>query len=142
MRLIDDNDRAMLRMLRRDSRVSITELSQTLGLARGTVQSRLDRLRRDGIIRRFTIETDSRVETDPIAAISMISVTAAKMPAVQSSLTRMQGIERLWTTNGSWDLIAETQSKDLAEFDQVLNTMLKVQGISKIETCLLLTRIV
>ena len=56
MMSIDEVDRKLLARLKIDGRASVTTLSGVLGLARGTVQSRLTRLIEARVIKRFTVE--------------------------------------------------------------------------------------
>ena len=53
--MTDDTDRALLAALSQNARATVTELAQTLGLARSTVQLRLERLERSGAIAGYTI---------------------------------------------------------------------------------------
>lgn len=50
-------------------------------------------------------------------------------------------IRALHTTNGAWDLVAEIETENLAEFDRVLRHVRALEGVSKSETSLLLTTI-
>ncbi len=47
---IDRLDGRILDLFSREPRVGVLEASRRLGVARGTVQARLDRLQRDGIV--------------------------------------------------------------------------------------------
>ena len=47
---MDDTDRALIALLRNDARASIASLAKALGVARGTVQNRMARLKSDGTI--------------------------------------------------------------------------------------------
>ena len=59
--LLDDLDRALLARLGSDARTPVSALATTLGVARGTVQTRITRLLDGGVIRRFTVELDPTV---------------------------------------------------------------------------------
>ncbi|MEC9311216.1 MAG: AsnC family transcriptional regulator, partial [Pseudomonadota bacterium] len=52
---IDDTDRALLTALSDDARRSVADLARDLGLARSTVQTRIDRLERSGAIAGYTL---------------------------------------------------------------------------------------
>ncbi len=53
---IDDLDLKLIYLLMDNSRLSISELAERLGVSRPTVKSRLDRLEKDGIIQGYTIK--------------------------------------------------------------------------------------
>jgi hypothetical protein len=54
---LDAADRHLIELLRRDSRRSVLDLARKIGLSRSTVEDGLTRLKRNGIIMRFTIDT-------------------------------------------------------------------------------------
>ena len=54
---MDDLDRQILTILRRDSRTPYTEIADRVGTSEGTVRNRVERLIDEGIIERFTVAT-------------------------------------------------------------------------------------
>lgn len=139
---IDDIDRGMIKFLRHNARISITELAGHLGISRVTAKSRLEALQKHGVIRKFTIETDLGHDEGTIRAVSMFEVDGAKSQQVQRALTRMPEIEHLHTTNGTWALVAYSQTSSLSAFDHLLFRFGEVNGVKNVETCLLLRRLV
>lgn len=57
---VDAKDRAILRILQDDARTSQAEIGRQVGLSAATVNERIHRLERDGIIRRFTVLVDEQ----------------------------------------------------------------------------------
>jgi len=55
---IDEIDERILDELRENSRVSYRELARSLGIPHTTVWTRIEKLRKRGIIKKFTIEVD------------------------------------------------------------------------------------
>ncbi|MDA3887251.1 MAG: Lrp/AsnC family transcriptional regulator [Allgaiera sp.] len=133
-------DRAMISALRENSRASVTELSQILGISRATVRSRLDALVATGRIRRFTIETDVDVEGE-IKAITLIELQGKMSRAVIRTLRRVAGVSTIYATNGSWDLVVEIKTSSLVDFDRILREIREVPGVSRSESCLLLAHV-
>jgi DNA-binding Lrp family transcriptional regulator len=59
-------------------------------------------------------------------------------------IRRLKGfpaVERIYTTNGRWDLIAELVVADLAAFSRALDDIRTVEGIASTETSLLLAQV-
>ncbi len=54
---MDDLDREILSILRRDARTPYTEIADRVGTSEGTVRNRVERLVDDGVIERFTVAT-------------------------------------------------------------------------------------
>ena len=71
----------------------------------------------------------------------LIEITGQKTVSAIKMLRGIPEIRALHTTNGAWDLVAEIQTENLAEFDRVLRHIRALDGVSKSETSLLLTTI-
>ena len=80
--VLDDLDRALLARLGSDARTPVSALATTLGVARGTVQTRITRLLDGGVIRRFTVELDPTVDEQAVRAITLVQVSGATARAV------------------------------------------------------------
>ena len=135
-----DTDRKILAALRRNSRMSITEIAASVGVSRVTARSRLDALKESGRIRRFTIETDTDVD-GAVKAISMVQLQGSMSRAVVRTLTRIPEVSTVYSTNGSWDLVVEISTDDLVSFDNILRQIREIPGVLNSESCLLLSRI-
>lgn len=141
MTTLTDLDRSLLSALREDGRASVASLARRLGVARATVNSRLERLISTGTIVGFTARV--RDEVDPLAihAIALIAVEGRSADKVIRQLRGFPEITALHTTNGGWDLVAELRTESLGGFDQVLGRIRGVEGIINSETSLLLSSV-
>lgn len=137
---MDTIDRRLLAILRTDGRASISKLAELLKISRGTVQNRIDRLTAEGIIVGFTVRIAAE-DPHAVRAVMLIEITGQKTVSAIKMLRGIPEIRALHTTNGAWDLVAEIQTENLAEFDRVLRHIRAMDGVSKSETSLLLTTI-
>lgn len=139
--LLDETDRRLIAALRDDGRASVSTLSATLGLARGTVRARIDAMATRGVIRRFTVELGVDHEPEVVRAVMTIELKGEMSRSVIRALSRMPEIAALHSTNGAWDLVAEIRTATLPEFDRVLRDVRAIPGVSNSETSLLLDTI-
>jgi DNA-binding Lrp family transcriptional regulator len=135
---LDQTDRALVAALTADGRASVTTLAARLGLARGTVKSRLAKLQSSGAIRRFTVELSAEASPDLVRAVMLIELQGPLARKVTASLRRITAITDLHSTNGAWDLVAQIEVSSLPEFDRVLREVREINGVLNSETCLLL----
>ena len=135
---MDDLDLRLIAALRVDGRAPLSELATSLGVSRGTIQNRLDRLIASDVILGFTVRVKGSPAANQIRAIMMIEVAGKNTRQVAKSLRGMPQIHALHSTNGAFDLIAEIDVADLVEFDRVLSTVRSIDGIARSETSLLL----
>ncbi len=138
MRPLDDIDRRLLFELRNDARAPVTALAQAVHVSRGTAQARLDRLVRDGVIRRFTIEVGAGAEDDVVRAVTTIQVSGPQAGPVARHLRGMTSVRALHTTNGTWDLVAELSAPSLVVLDATLSEIRSLAGVANTETSILL----
>ena len=137
----DSLDRDLISLLRTDARAPISQLAQVLKVSRGTVQNRLDRLIATGAIIGFTIRASASVDDGAIRAIMLIEVTGKSTSKIISKLRGLPELQKVHTTNGAWDLVAEIQASSLAEFDKVLREVRLIDGIANSETSILLSTV-
>ncbi len=136
----DATDQAILAALKTNARASITELAQRLQLSRTTVKQRLLRLVETGVIRRFTIVTETE-DNGGIRAVMMVELQGRMSQSVIRAMREIPQITKVYSTNGAWDLVADVHMDNLVQFDQVLRRVREISGVLNSETSLLLDRI-
>ena len=139
MNNIDDTDRELLALLRQDARMPVATLAAKLKVARGTVQNRMKRLERDGVIVGYTVRVKPQAEAHRIRALMTIVVEGNRGAEVLHALRGHPNVTGLHSTNGRWDLIAELRADSLEAFDRVLGNIRLIAGIASTETSLLLS---
>ena len=140
MHIFDDLDRNLIAILREDGRAPISKLAEILGVSRATVQARLDRLLDSGAVLGFTVRARQDHGPDGVHAIMMIEVSGRSTTAVIKRLRGLPELRSLHSTNGKWDLIAQT-AESLTDFDRVLRDVRVVDGITNSETSILLSTV-
>ncbi len=135
---MDDLDRRLLAELRINARASVPKLAQLLGVAAGTVKTRMDRLIDQGVIAGFTVRLRDDASDGTIRGVMMIELSGKNVKTLVASLRKNLGFAALHTTNGEWDLIAEIQVPALSDFHQVVTTVRTMEGIAKTESYLFL----
>jgi DNA-binding Lrp family transcriptional regulator len=136
---MDETDRRLIALLRENARTSVASLAKELGVARGTVQNRLARLEKDGLIVGYTVRLRPQVEEQRIRALMTVAVEGNRTEAVLKSLRGDPAVGALYSTNGRWDIVAELRADSLEAFDRVLGRIRMIEGISNTETSLLLS---
>jgi DNA-binding Lrp family transcriptional regulator len=137
--MMDDLDRRLLALLRSDSRAPVAALAARLKVSRGTVQNRIDRMMRPGgAIQGFTVRTRPELEESRIRAIMGIAIEGERSAAVIKALRGLPEVDKIHTTNGRWDLIAELEVETLEAFSRALDAIRELEGIAATETSLLL----
>lgn len=137
----DDLDRRIIAHLRTDGRAPLAKIADALGVARGTVQNRLDRLLETGALLGFTVRVREDYDDLTVRAVMMVEVVGKSTTQVIHRLRGIAEIRSLHTTNGNWDLVADIQAKSLSDFDRVLREVRMIDGVANSETSLLLSSV-
>ena len=76
--------------------------------------------------------------TDRIRGIMLIELEGRQLKTMVAALRRNPGFAALHNTNGIWDLVAEIEVADMAQFNRLVSGVRIMEGISKSETHILL----
>ena len=136
--VMDDTDRQLISLLRKDARSNVAALAVKLGVSRGTVTNRLRKLEDEHVIVGYTVRLRPDAEPEKIRAWMQVRIDGNQTRAVIAHLLGEPGIEALHDTNGQWDLLAELRAESMAQLSQLLERIRLIKGIANTETSILL----
>lgn len=135
--MIDRLDADLIALLTEEPRLGVFEASRRLGVARGTVQARLDRLQRTGVIKDFAPTIDSLRLGFPVTAF----ITAEIAQSDLSVIDHLRGIPEVLevhTVTGAGDLLIRVVARSNADLQRVISGILSEPGISRTSTVIAL----
>ena len=125
---IDDTDRALIALLTENARLPVATLARRLGLARTTVQARIDRLEASNVIAGYTLRL-SQEARPALRATALVSIEPRSGPAVLARLRSLQGVRRVHTTSGRFDLIVALEADTTEALDETLDRIGEAKGV-------------
>ncbi len=129
----DEIDQNLMVLLRENARRPIADLARQLGLARTTVQARIDRLETTGMITGYTLRA-SAATRPPLQATVLISIEPRSGPDVLSRLRSLPGVQVVHTTSGRFDLLAQVVAATTAELDETIDRIGDARGVRSSES--------
>ncbi|WP_171583985.1 MULTISPECIES: Lrp/AsnC family transcriptional regulator [unclassified Arthrobacter] len=138
MSKLDLVDIRLLLELVRDPRAQIGELSDHLGVARNTAQSRIRRLLRSGTLRASGRELDLEALSYDVAAFVTIEVSHRELDGVISGLRRLHQVLEVHEISGRGDVWCRVTAKDTHHLQSALRSILRIKGVIRTETVLAL----
>lgn len=132
-------DQQLLSVLRENARASTAEIARRLGLSRTTVQSRIDRLERDGVIAGYTVRVAEAAERRHIRAHIMITVLPKQMPAVVEALRALPEVRALHSVSGPSDLVALGVAPTVEEMDALTDRIGAIDGVERTTSSIILS---
>jgi DNA-binding Lrp family transcriptional regulator len=136
---LDDIDIRLIARLRENARAPVAELARALSLSRTTVQSRLERLERSGVITGYTVRLSDAHERGQIHAYVMLTVAPKQAPAVIAAARRMPAVRLLASVSGPFDLIAEAATPSVAEMDALIDALGALDGVERTTSSIVLS---
>lgn len=133
------SDQELLSVLRENARASTAEIARRLGLSRTTVQSRIERLERDGVIAGYTVRVADAAERGHIRAHIMVTVLPKQMAAVSEALRAMPEVRALHSVSGPFDLMALGVVPTVAEMDALTDRIGAVDGVERTTSSIILS---
>jgi len=129
----DETDQKLMALLRENARRPVADLARQLGLARTTVQARIERLETTGIISGYTLRA-SAATRPPLQATVLISIEPRSGPDVLSRLRSLPGVQVVHTTSGRFDLLAQVVAQTTAELDETIDRIGEARGVKSSES--------
>ena len=137
--IMDDLDQHLLARLRDNARAPVAELARALGLSRTTVQSRLAKLERSGVIAGYAVRLSETREAALIHAFVMLTVEPKQAAAVTAALKRLPGVRRLQSVSGPSDMIATVEAPSVSEMDAVIDEIGALRGVERTNSSIVLS---
>jgi len=133
---MDNIDKEIIKILKDDGRAGYITIGQKVGLSEGAVRKRIKTLVDAGVIRKFTVKIGV---AEGAEAIALLSVSPA-LPTQEVS-KRIQGItnvETIYEVTGEYDIVAVIGGMNVAEVNECIEKIRRVEGITKTNTMIVL----
>jgi len=131
---VDALDTRILRLLIEQPRTSVREYARILGVARGTLQARLDRLERDGVITGTGPALSPAALGHPVLAFVHLEVTQGHLVEVGDALAAVPEIIEAFSTTGGGDLLTRVVARDNGHLEDVIQRLIQLPGVVRTRT--------
>jgi DNA-binding Lrp family transcriptional regulator len=132
---MDDLDRRILGILRRDSRTPYTEIADRVGTSEGTVRNRVERLVDEGIIERFTVAT----RTGNVKAMIEVSVAVdVDTTDVSDRMAEWSEVDFVWQVSGEADIVMVVDAADTGAVNDLITKARDLDEVQNTKTRLIL----
>jgi DNA-binding Lrp family transcriptional regulator len=144
---IDALDARIVEVFATEPRVGVQECSRRLGVARGTVQARLDRMARDGVIRGWGPDLDPAAMGYAVTAFVTLEIRQhprdhpagrTAHDAVAEQLSGVPEVLEAHTTTGTGDMLVRIVARSNADLQRVIDRLLAADGVVRASTVIAL----
>jgi DNA-binding Lrp family transcriptional regulator len=137
--VIDKLDARLIDLLAAEPRIGVLEASRRLGVARGTVQARLDRLRARGVITGYGPDVDPAALGFGVTAFVTLEIRqAGGHDPVAVKLAAIAEVLEAHTITGQGDMLCRVVARDNADLQRVIDAIVDVPGVMRTSTVIAL----
>jgi DNA-binding Lrp family transcriptional regulator len=136
---IDELDARLLRAVLAAPRVGVLELSRRLGVARATVQARLDRLVRRGVIATFAPTLDPEAMGFAVTAFATMEIRQGRREQVLEHLSAIAEVLEVHTITGQGDMLCRLVARSNDDLQDVFNRVTECADIVRTSSVIALS---
>ncbi len=135
---LDDTDRKILRILQRNSDLTVKELAAKLHLSTSPTFERQKRLERDGYIERYMAVVNPHKVGNGIMVLCNIRLKQHSQELIQEFMDVVQNLEEItecYNTSGDYDFLIKVYAHDMKSYQQfMLNTLGTINCIGSLHS--------
>ncbi len=138
LRKRDAIDRNLIAMLVEDARISTSQLARKLGVARSTVNERIGRLEREGVILGYCAIVKPELEVQETRALLSLSCDRARCISIVTALETLPEIQECMSVTGNHDLMCTVVTPNAEDLDAVVDEVSRINGVQSIDVTIAL----
>ncbi|MEW6748461.1 MAG: Lrp/AsnC family transcriptional regulator [Candidatus Micrarchaeota archaeon] len=132
---LDKYDHHILHALKKDARQTMARLSDRFGIPRATIHERISRMKKAGVIKRFTIEEDyhkTGLQTLSFVFVEYDPRSKLRQKDVARELAHVSGVVGVYMLSGEWDFLLKIRARSIEEIGNlVMDRIHMMPGILK-----------
>ncbi|MCQ2069810.1 MAG: Lrp/AsnC family transcriptional regulator [archaeon] len=133
--MIDNLDKQILEIMKKDSRCPYVEIAETLKVSEGTIRSRVHKMTEDGVIRGFTIKTSSK----NVKALVEVKIDVnTDTEAIAKELSTYEGVTEVFEVTGDQDIIAIADVESSQRLNEIIERVRRYDNVLSTRTRLIL----
>ena len=136
--MVDELDIEILKLLRKDARLSYRKIASKLKVATGTIQNRVQKMEEAGVITDYHVGVDLNKLGYTIAAIIGVCIDKKAGEEIEKKLIRHRNVFAVYSVTGEYDLFIATRFKTMKELNAFIRNELSNEFILKTNTFIIL----
>ena len=128
---LDETDLSLLSLLNTDARQSQRQLARKLGVAQGTVTTRIKRLEDEGIISGYSAVLNPEKIGWTMTIMAGLRIDKGRMIDVQQRIAADPRVFAVYDVTGDWDSMVLARVKDREDLDNLTKTVFTLDGVAR-----------
>jgi DNA-binding Lrp family transcriptional regulator len=136
---LDGTDNKILKELVKDGRLSYRQVAKRIGVAVGTVQSRMRRMEEEGVIQGYSVLLDYDKLGYALTVVTEITVSKGKLSETEKAIAELTSSCAVYDVTGLTDAIVIAKFRNRDELSNFTKGLLKMQFIERTNTHVVLS---
>lgn len=125
---MDDKDRKILDILKDNGRASYTEIAEKVDVSEATVRNRVQKMREEDVIEKFTVETS----VDEVSAVLLGKMETGINP--EKVIDGLSSDLKIYEVTGEHDLVINIEREDKDSLNDAIDQIRRIDGITETVT--------
>ena len=138
---IDKTDVEILRVLEKNSRLSLRKIAKKIGVSVATVMHRINRLEKEGVIRKYVALLDYDKLGYELEAVISVNVAKGKLFEVEKKIATDPCVHAVYDITGHFDVVVVARFKTRKSLDTFVKKIQTYDFVEKTETAIVLNTI-
>ncbi len=143
---MDEKDIRIIEILKENSSLTTRQIAKKARIPLSTTHHRIRKLKQEGFIKKFTIETDHKKFGRTFAAIILVRCDYKSLREVKKDqhtiareISHLQEVEKVDIVTGGYDMVVRVRVKDVEEFDNfLLKKFQRIQGVDRTQSLIVI----
>ncbi|MEM0232819.1 MAG: Lrp/AsnC family transcriptional regulator [Candidatus Nezhaarchaeales archaeon] len=128
---LDEVDKAILRELVNNARVSFREIARRIGVSTATVVNRVKRMEGEGVIKGYTAMVDAEKLGYDVAALIEVVISKGKVVDIEDEIAKIPNVQAVYDVTGQSDAIIIARFKSRAELSKFVKKLLSMEHVER-----------
>lgn len=140
---MDNLDRQIITHLRDNARANYQDIGQDIGLSPSAVKRRVDKLREDGTIRRFTVDVDPAVDGYGVSSYVELHCRGTVSPhELKRLLDSVPEVVGAGTVSGDADAIVHMRATDIQALEKAIERVRLAPNVEFTKSSIVLSELI
>jgi len=128
---LDEVDKAILRELISNARLSFREVARRVGVSTATVVNKVRKMEEEGVIKGYTAIVDVEKLGYDVTALIEVVISKGKVADVEEEIAKMPNVQAVYDVTGQSDAIIVARFKSRAELSKFVKKLLSMEYVER-----------
>lgn len=133
-----ESEEQLLKVLQQDVRATISDIAKKLNISRATVQTRIAKLEKEGVIAGYTLILGKDYLNQYVSAHVAIAAEQKASSVVSAELMKIEQVSAVHAISGEFDMIAVIHARNTEQLSRLIDHIGNISGVVRTNTSVIL----